>query len=91
MTKDENGAQYQKSNDEALQATIQIRRRRIRNKHFHREETGDNDGKLLTESNGVVERWTQYCTYLYNYELNHNYYARLGKKNGEVVTQVHGS
>ena len=52
MTKDENGGQYQKSNDEALHATIQIRRRRIRNKHCHEEETGDNDGTMR-----AMRRW----------------------------------
>ena len=30
----------------------------------------DNSGNILTESTAVLKRWTQYCSGLYNYELN---------------------
>ena len=30
----------------------------------------DKDGKLLTDSEDVLRRWTEYCSGLYNYELH---------------------
>ena len=30
----------------------------------------DSNGNILTESTAVLNRWTEYCSGLYNYELN---------------------
>ena len=39
----------------------------------------DKSGKCLTDENGILNRWTGYCSDLYNYEtvMNHDTIAHL--------------
>ena len=37
---------------------------------------GDSSGNILTESTAVRNRWTEYCSVLYNYDIHPDNYSR---------------
>ena len=51
----------------------------------------DKNGQLLTEDDKILERWTEYCEDLYNYQINPTYDILGNKFNscGDVGDRYH--
>jgi len=60
----------------------------LTNTSQHRASAIENSqGQLLTDGDGIMERWTEYCSGLYNYELNSDpSLVRNHHDSGENVT-----